>query len=85
MRRKVAVWGAGLWALGLAVGSVLAQGDAPAPVATALDVAGLDALARREMARQGLVNLSLAVMQDGKLVDVRAYGRARRGGPLVRP
>src|SRR5688572_16522180 len=40
----------------------------------------LDAFIEREMARREIVGLSLAIIDDGKIVEARAYGTTTRGG-----
>ena len=77
-----------LWAGALAL-CLPARADDPVPAPSTatlpLDSPGLDACVRAEMKTQGLVGLSLAVVQNGRLLDVQGYGRARQDGPPVRP
>ncbi|HYN44181.1 MAG TPA: serine hydrolase domain-containing protein, partial [Thermoanaerobaculia bacterium] len=51
----------------------------------ALDVTAIDAEARRLMKREGVVGMALAVVDDGKVLHVAAYGHRNleRGLPLT--
>src|SRR5688500_13052417 len=40
----------------------------------------LDALIEAQMARREIVGLSLAIIDDGKIIETRTYGTTTRGG-----
>ena len=64
--------------------ALAASAPPPGPAMTPAREAGIDAAVRASMARAGAKGLALAVVEDGKVVLIRAYGlRTNAGAPLT--
>jgi CubicO group peptidase (beta-lactamase class C family) len=79
--RSVLLWIA-LAAL-LSATTVAAAGNRPATAEA--DFAAIDAFIASEMKRGGIPGLSLAIVQDGRVLYQNGYGRADRSGRAVTP
>src|SRR4028118_1307717 len=59
---------------------------APSPTAQAPTPQGLEAYVREQMRRTGIASVSLAIVDDGRIVRVESYGVANReNGTNARP
>src|SRR5690349_8070426 len=71
------------WTLSVLFASGCATAPTPRETQPIPDVAALDAEAMRAMAATGAKGLAIAVIDDGQVVAVRAYGaRNAKGEPL---